>query len=490
MEKVPRKRAKRPIKKWVLLLILAAAAMAAWGAAQYLRAHPVLPDMPPARETVMLLTEPRESIASMTVTPREGAAYPLVRQGDTFVLEGQEDTLLKETILRDMLSVAECMAAENTVIAPEDWDGADVTLADFGLEDPWVTVTLVYADGRSAAVRFGDEAPDETPQRYCLIEGQPGLFTVLTSETDAFFYDAEALRAFDQPALDNSLLDRIDIAGDIDLGLYYTPSGWYLDAPVRYPAHTARVDSLLSHIGQMAFEACLGDAEHMDLSAYGLDSPALTVRMVQAASVITGETTEGEQVSLPVPETEYTLLIGNETGKSGVYLLWEGQVFKASNFLLGFWKDLRVSDLLLRSPINFPTNDLTCVTVRTADATAAYRVEMVESITENNLIATDEYGRTLYDCEITRDGEKTPMDAETFLNWYVSLTALAPSGELPEDYHPAGEPRAVITLSNEHVTREIALYACDALRDAVSVDGTAIYSVEKSWLDGILRDLP
>lgn len=491
MEKVPRKRAKRPIKKWALLLILAAAALAAWGADWYIRTRlSRQPDFTERAETVILLAEARENIQSMTVIPEEGDAYLLSRQGDAFVLQGQEENPLRENILKDMLGVAEYMTAENTVIAPEDWDEGAVTLSDFGLEAPWVSLTVAYTDGRRVNVLFGDEAPDDTPQRYCLVEGQPGLFTVLTSETDAFFYDKEALRAFDQPKIDGSLLDRIDVTGDIILGLFYTPSGWYLDAPLRYPAQTARVSTLLSRIGQMAFEACLGDAEQMDLRAYGLDSPALTVRLTQAASVINGETTEGEQVSVPVPETEYTLLIGDETGKSGVYLLWNGQVFKASNFLLGFWKELNADDLLLRAPVNLQVNDLKEVRVRSGEIQAAYAVEMVESVTENNLIATDEYGQILYDCEVTRAGEETPLDTEAFLAWYASLASLAPAGELPAEYRAAGQPRAVITLTNEHLVREIALYPFDALHDAVSVDGTAVYYTEKGWLDGVLRELP
>lgn len=486
MDSVPRKKAKRVWKKRHVLWLLAVAAAAVAAVLLVLRRDPVLPPPEPLPDTVMLLEEEKDSITALTITPREGAVCALVRAEGGFVLSGREKIALREEIVKEMLAVAEYLPAENIIIAPEDWDPGKVDLADFGLENPQVRLEIDYVDGIRTEVRFGDEAPNETPQRYCQVSGVPGLYTALTSETDVFFYDPDALRAFDQPALDASLFNRIDISGDTTLGMYYTPSGWYMDAPRHYPLRLAGVEALLSRISAMAFESCLGEADGVDLAAYGLAEPALTVRMTQAASVISGETTDGEQVTVPVSETEYTLLVGDDTGKSGVYLMWEGRVFKASNFLLGFWKELNPEDLLLQSPINFLVNDLSSVSLQTPRGKAAYSVTMVESITPNNQIATDEYGQILYDCEVTREGETEPMDAQAFLEWYVALAALSPDGRLPEGYQASGEPRGVVTLTNDHLTRTVALYPYDALHDAIAVDGEALYFVTRTWLDGVM----
>ena len=486
MENVPRKKSRRALKKQTVLALLAIAAVAIAVAAHALQGQPELPGLEPWPEPVMLLTGDKESISSLTVAPREGAACLLVRGEGGFLLAGGEDMPLRESIVNEMLAVAEYLQAENTILAPEEWDADKVNLADFGLDNPWVRLEIAYENGSRVEARFGNEAPNETPQRYCLVSGVPGLYTALTAETDVFFYDLDALRAFDQPELDASLLDRIDVSGSVTLGMYYTPSGWYMDAPRHYPLRAAGVEALLNHISAMAFDSCLGEADDLDLSAYGLAEPALTVRLTQAATVISGETTEGEPVSVPVAETEYSLLLGDETGRSGVYLLWEGRVFKASNFLLGFWKELNPEDLLLQSPINFPINDLTRVSLQAPGVEAAYHITMVESVTPDNRIATDEYGRILYDCEVTREGENSPMDAQAFLDWYVALAALSPDGRLPKGYQVSGEPRAAVLLSNDHVNRTVALYPYDALHDAISVDGEALWFVSRSWLDGVL----
>jgi len=222
---------------------------------------------------------------------------------------------------------------------------------------------------------------------------------------------------------------------------------------------------------------------HMD--SLGLTNPCLTVHLTQAASVISGVTAEGEAVSLDVPETTYTLLLGHETGKSGVYLQWEGMVYKASNFLLGFWKTLEPASFLLTSPINFLINDLIALSLETPTHTRSYTVQMVESITENNQIATDEYGQILYDALIYRAGDAEPMNAETFLSWYVSLAELAPSGKVDASYQPLGEPLAALTLQSQSVTRRLAFYPYDALHMALSLDGECLYYVERSFLTAL-----
>ncbi|MBR6185074.1 MAG: DUF4340 domain-containing protein [Clostridia bacterium] len=489
MEKVPKKKKRRALKKGtVLILLLAAAALT--GAAAYAlnRIKTPLPGRQTA-ESVLLLGRPMEEVESVQIRLRDEAAYTLLWRGEHFALAGHEDDALRDIVTKELrISLAE-LPAENTLLADLSASGS-VTEADFGLKPAWSEVEITYLDGSSARVLIGNLTPnEETPQRYCMKEGDKRLFTILSADSDAFGYREEALRAFSQPGLKGDLLDRIEITGQKELALAYTPSGWLMEKPYRYPAAIPRTDSLLSRIENMRFEACLGDAQDVDLSALGLDSPELTIRLTQAASVITGETTDGETVSLDVPEQTYTLLIGAETGKSGVFAVWEGKAYKASNFLLGFWKELEPRDYLLRAPVNFLINDLTRVSFSSEQAAGAYEIEMVESITQNNQIETDEYGRVLYDCEVKRAGESAPMDAEQFTDWYVRLAALSADGELPSDFALSGESRAQIILKNDHLTRTVAFYPFDTLHDAMAVDGVALFYIQKSRVDAVM-DLP
>ncbi len=485
MEKVPRKKTRRPLKRRTVLLILFSFAALAGGALFFLRSLPAV--LPPGTEseTVLLLSRPAEEVAAVAIAPRDGVAYPLVKQGDSFVLLGQEDEALRADLLDDLLLSLTELPAEATVLSSFS-EAKDLLLSDFGLDPAWARVTVTYSDGEKKELRIGSLAPDpEKPQRYCTVSGSDALYTILEADGAPFLRDMASLKDFAQPSLDGSLLDRIEITGQVEWTLHYTPSGWQMDAPFSYPLSTARMDALLKKIESMAFAACLGRADRLNLSDYGLDDPVLTVELTQAPTVITGETVDGEPVSVPVPETVYTLLIGRETGKSGVWVQWQGQVFTASNFLLGFWKELEPQDYLLQNPVNLLINDLTEVRFTRGGITRGYQVRMVEQITENNQIAVDEYGRVLYDCAVRRTGETQDMDTEAFLAWYTRLASLTPDGRLRDGWTPSGASRAEITLTNDHLTRVITLWPYDALHDAIAVDGQALYYIRNTWLDEI-----
>ena len=483
MEKVPRKKMKRSLKKGTWLTLIACAAALCALCVYLLRATAPLPEIPEKEMPQALLSGGSEAVAAVSIQAEDGEGYVLRRTENGVFLEGREGMALREKSIEEIWDFAGSLASESTVINTR---AQAVNLADFGLAPARLRVGVTRVDGSESELLIGDETPQEMPQRYCMIAGNPYLYTVLASACDVFFHDAAFLRDFDQPALDASLLDRIEISGSLSLDMHYTPSGWILDAPLVYPLSTARMKALLSSVESMGFDACMGCPEETSLSAWGLAAPSLTVRLTQAATRLIGQTSEGESVSFDVPEKTYTLLLGNDIGESGVYVLWEGMVYRASNFVLGFWKDLTVDDLLLREPVNFLINNLNGVEFQTASQRAAYRVELVESITENNQIATDEYGQTLYDCEVYRQGEKEPMEAERFLQWYTSLASLTAAGRLREGFAPSGGPDVEIVLKNDTLTRTIALYPYDALHDAIFVDGVGIFYTEKSWLDTVM----
>ena len=488
MENVPKRKKHPGLSKGaalgllVLLAALIGAALLLWPA------HAPLPPLTEKPAAFLLLPRPVEEIASVEIAAGEGAPVALVRTEGGFALRDHEDTPLRSFVMED-LSLSLGKVPAQAEVLPELYPAQGLTAEAFGLNPPKARVDIVYQDGETRSLLVGSPAPnEETPQRYCMLAGDPKLYTLLSADSDVFFYELDDLRAFDQPQLNPDLLDRIDVTGALEWHIFYTPSGWQMEAPFAYPLAPAKMETLLNRVKSMAFEACLGAAVDLPLSAYGLDAPALTVTLTQAPTVITGETEAGETVTLPVPEKTYTLALGDETGQSGVYALWEGQVFKASNFLFGFWKTLNPLDYALTAPVNFLVNNLSAVRLTAPGVEAGYQVRMVESITENNQIAVDEYGRTLYDCAVRREGEAADMDPEAFLAWYQQLAALRGEGRLPEDYKiPAGEPVAALTLQNDSLTREIALYPFDALHYALAVDGTALYYVSRAWLDQAMR---
>ena len=490
MEKAPKKKARRPLRGRMVLALLLCACAVVGGGVVLVRSLPHGLPVPEERETIMLLARPAEEIASVVIAPRDSAAYPLLRKEDGFVLQGREEAPLRASVMEEItLSLGKVPAEALVLTGLNPTQG--LTKAAFGLEPPQARISITYQDGETKELLLGDLAPDEErPQRYCMVAGDEALYTMLEADSTVFFHEMEYLLDFDQPSIDTSLLDRIEVTGGVVWQADYTPSGWQMEQPFRYPLSLQRMESLLGRVGSMGFEALLGDEDSVDLAALGLDSPEVTVKLTQAATVISGETEEGQQVSFPVDERVYLLKLGRDTGKSGVYLSWEGQVFKASNFLLGFWKTLNPRDLVLLNPVNLPVYDLDTVRLSTPGIDEAYHVRMVESIAENNRIATDEYGQTLYDMAVRRADESEDMNAEAFAAWYTMLASLSGDGTLPEGFALSGESRATVTLTNSHLTRTVSFYPYDALHDAIAVDGVALFYIQKERVDQILSTIP
>lgn len=479
MEKVPHKKRRRFKKSFPLLMLLLAVALCL-GGLSLLRSS-AAPE-PQAAEKIYLLNRPKKEIASLAIISKEYGTYPLARgEDEEMKLPGREDHPLRQDVVEDFLNAAAQM--ESTEVVYESREGLD--LKDFGLTEPALRLVVTYSDGEKKEVRVGNTVTDEeNTLYYCTVSGDDRLFVMLQSQCDIFFHDEAYLLDFRQPKLDASLLDGIEVSGDMALSLSYTPVGWLMEAPFVYPAEPQKTEALLSRIEGMAFEAYLGDEKETDLEQYGLDQPALTVTLRQAPTVIFGETEDGEQVSFDWPAVEYHLLLGDETGKSGVYVLWNGGVYRASNFLLGFWKEIEIESLLCRKPIHFLVNQLTGLTLDSENGKRQFNLEMVESLDPSGQIETDEYGQTLYDAQITENGQR--LDASAFLSWYTELAALSPAGRLPEGYQPQGEAALTLTLETESQVRVLSFIPYDALHDALFVNGVSLFYVDRAFREKAL----
>lgn len=482
MERVPRKKEKKDVRRGRAVLLAVVLLAAAAGA---IAGFSKTPEMPQPQRTpdIWLINEEEENIIHLTCKAEGMQAISLVRIGEHMRMQGREGQLLREDVVEEILYAASHIQAD-TQIGP--LAELDARAADFGLETPSLTVTVILQDGSQQNVIFGKTVPqEETEMYYCLKAGV--LYTVLAEPVSVLYHDAEYLRAFEQPRLQADLIDRIEMTGQTNMTLQYTKDGFVLEKPYAYPMHKQKEERLLERLERMAFEACLGTPEENDMAALGLDVPCLTVVLTQAPSVIEGITAEGEHVTLDVPERQYTLQLGHETGKSGVYVLWEGMVYKASNFLLGFWKEMTVEELLSETPLNISVDRLQQLTVETPSGKTIYTVEMVEALTAENQIATDEFGQILYDAQVRRDG--VLVDAAAFLDWYVQLNRLPYAGRTGENDRVSGECVAAVTVKTDALERTVAFYPCDALHVLVEVDGTAVFFAEKSALS-LLEKLP
>ena len=486
MERVKQKQKKHIRKGWILLAVfLVLAGVAA--ALVVLDRTPV--DIPEEivneikkQEAVFVTQIPEEEIESLSVFPRDYTAYALQKYGDEMGLLPDLSMPLRQDVVDSILYAAGTMQA-NIVLGP--MEELHATPADFGFDPPSLRYVITRTDGGETEVLLGDTVPEtEVEQYYCMAEGM--VYTVLSEPCYPLFHNEEYLRDFRQPSLQSDLVDRIEVQGALQMTLQYTPDGFVMETPVKYPVQGAKMDALLNYIDRMAFEAYLGPVEENDLEAFGLKDPYLTVTITQAPSHLEGVTTDGESISMDVGQITYTLLLGHDTGRSGVYVCWNGGVYKASNFLFGFWKKMNPEEFYSRAPMNFQVDRLRSVTVESAGEQTVYEVEMVEVIGENNQIATDEYGQTLYDAQVKKNGEI--VDAAAFLNWYVQLNRIPVSG-MGEIGGKEGAPVVSLFFRTDALERHVVFRPYDALHVWVEVDGTAVFYTEKSAIS-FLNTLP
>lgn len=434
------------------------------------------------QEAVFVTQIPEEEIESLSVFPREYTAYELQKNGDQMGMLPDPSLPLRQDVVENILYAAGNLQA-NIVLGPmEDLHAAP---ADFGFDTPSLRYVIGRTDGQVTEVLLGDVVPEtEAEQYYCMAEGM--VYTVLAEPCDSLFHNAEYLRDFKQPSLQSDLIDRIEVSGALQMTLQYTVDGFVMEAPVKYPVQSTKMDAVLSYIDRMAFEAYLGTMEENDLESLGLHEPYITVTITQAPSHLEGVTVDGESISMDVGQITYTLLLGHDTGRSGVYVGWNGGVYKASNFLFGFWKQIDPNEFYSRTPMNFQVDRLRSVTVEAGGEETVYEVEMVEVIGEDNQISTDEYGQTLFDAQVKKNGEI--MDAAAFLNWYVQLNRMPVSG-MGETKNGGGEVLASVLLKTEDTERRVVFWPYDALHVWVEVDGTAVFYTEKSAIS-LLNTLP
>lgn len=477
-----RRRAPRTGRRWLVPLILALTLAALAGAWLLLRAKPVaLPDPVTAQATVLSDREATD-IVRIAVENRYDAPYALARDGQDWIMEGDEGFLFRASTLDAMVNNAALVVTEDTVgdtLAHPEWQ-----LMAFGLEEPAARVTVQFADGGTLSFRIGDAVPQETPAYYFLLEGDSHIYTISADVFEAYTYTRMGLHDVTDPALKGDLIDRIAFDGADPFVMEREADGWYLTAPFRYPLADAAVNSLLTRLEGLRFAQYLAPEAEADLAACGLQPPQRTLTLDIAESVLTGYDETGQPLAeTTLPAYQLTFALGNNENDVVFYCLYRGDVVKATVFSGGFLLTQTYAPLLLTAPFNAPTNDLAALTVTRDGKSLEYAVSLRERVLPNNQFETDENGRVLYDVAVELNG--TPVDSDAFLAAYGRLLALRASDPLPEGWQPVGAPLLTISFRRSGASRQVAVYPLDALHSAVSVDGIALFRVEKGWGEGI-----
>jgi len=485
MIEVRRKKVRRMNKKRRALILLAVAAVGfGAGYTVWKGNQTTVIELPRKEDTTTVFSDRENSqVLSMTVNNGRGETYTVYQTDGVWYMQGEVSFAFDDSALYDLLYEGAQVVTEYTVGRLSELNG--ITYADYGLEaGNCITASMTYDDGSTLAYRVGDLVPEETPRYYFCTEGDDTIYIVSRDMQETLCLSSRVLHTVPNLALNADLIDRVSFTGENAFTIENRTEGWYMTAPFEYPLSASAVETLLGKIADLRFAQCVAGAD-ADLDAFGLNTPRRTMTIDIAGSVVTGYDDNGDVAAeKQLDAYQLTFVCGGDANANAYYCLYRGMIYKATQFTAGFMLTQGYTTLLTASPINIPTNILTGLAWEKDGESHAYAIELVESVKENNQLETDEDGNILYSTVVTRDGQA--MNSEDFLNAYRQLVSVRTVSRVSESYRlPDAQPDVTLTLTGDGLNRKIEFYPLDALHYAVSVNGVALYYIEKDMISGI-----
>lgn len=434
-------------------------------------------------ERIDLLRLPVSDIASLTVYPTGGEKYTIVqkKQGQ-YHLESNPDYPLQAKTLDEMFDAVSSMVADSMVIK----NIPETQLQEFGVNEESLRFTITDKNKESSTWYFGYELNTEVPMRYLYQQGGSMYLTGI-NYPDICNFTVQELHPVPSINFTPDIITGIQVVqGNHALRLIDENGMWFLTAPFKYPADKQAVDGLLQKIGDMRLAAFVEDASDQALTRYGFDMPRATITLNIADSTISVLSPEQQVVQQDrIAAHSNTFVIGNPIEGIGFYCLYEDMVFKATNLSMGFFMDMYAEDYTLKNPFNISLNVMKSMKLQRNGETTDYQFIIVEQILQNNEIATDEFGNTLFDMHVEKNG--APIETSSFIADYTNLNHVRVDGILDDSKKINQEnPLLLAELEYETGRRTIAFYPYDALHAAVSIDGIICHYIEIEKISNIL----
>ena len=444
-----------------------------------------------AEPAQVIVSRAPEEVAAVGVTLREGESWVALRDGDELIVQGDDGFPIDRTLVNGILQAVSQVETEHVLAEKaEDWQDR---LADFGLDSPRALVEVRYVDGERLTLRVGNRMSDGDRTYYYLsVDGDGRLMTLDVGTEEELNVSRPLLRAVTQPVIHKARLDDITLAtpertcrwtleGDIT-----DPDAadrWLLTEPLRYPADGEAVANLRTTLANFVLGAWEAEADEASLARCGFDHPRLTLTAHMAAGSLTS--TGADSAITEYPESTFKLIVGGERTELTDYVLWDGQIYVASRFSLSAFLNLDPLNTLSRYPVLTSLSNLRELTVTDDSGTVTYAVTYEQQVNPDNSLVTDEDGRPVLSASVTRNGE--PFSWEAFENAYQRMLLVTVSGALPEDWQPDTPPHTrMVFRTRTGVEHTVALYAWDAMHDAVEVDGEMVFYLIR---DGLRLDL-
>lgn len=421
-------------------------------------------------DRVVLRTE-HESIVSITVVPVAYPAFTLVRDGETFVVEGSPDYPLKQADIETLVAYISSIEPAQ-VVGELTQLQADIEQFGFSEDSPRVTAHL--KDGRVISFRFGADAPTEVPAVYFLLDHDPHLYTINSSVRDLFDRGLHFLHLVPEIAVeDASAVRSISVTSNgKDVALTrQADDKWRITSPFQYPVDDRSMDLIMEGVLALRLAVFAEDiTEHTDLEKYGLapDSPEILIAM------------DGKP--------EISLRLGKDIRGVGIYCEFEGAIYMATYLSVGFLQNLSAETLAFKGITDIPFEDVRKLEVRFQGLEYSYDILWYERVAPNNELMHGEDGQVLMDLEVTTEGKI--VDAHLLTGFFERISSLRSAVSVPQDTaQPLDAPWLTIIIHDSSQRQMLAFHRMDEGISLLSLDDVVVCAFEEAALWAAINQL-
>jgi len=255
-------------------LVALALVVLAFGAYLYFyERHRPTTDERAERKDKVFATLDRDAVAGIEVVNEHGR-FVLAKDGDDWKLTAPLADRANRGAISTLLSTLTGLKAERTL------EAGGVKLADYGLAEPKLTVTLTDKDGTARTLKLGGELPLGTTRAALTADGG-SVYLVSKYVADDLDKDLSGWRSTDLAEVLSTDVASLTVrSGDRRVAVARSGSTWTLTEPVSDLADPQRPQDLLGDLNAAQIKEFLD--EPGDLAALGLATPRIEVTVVRS----------------------------------------------------------------------------------------------------------------------------------------------------------------------------------------------------------------
>lgn len=447
--------------------------------------------------TYAMIEQDKEALVSLTVKNEEGefTVEPVDKSEEDSEDEDNSSTEFTIPALSQyeqessyLLTLASDMSSLNANAKVAD---SVEDKAKYGLDNPIVTVTANFEEGKQYVLTVGSAAYGGG--YYATVSGDDALYTISDTVGDElkrgelYYVSKVLIAAADtsesdaEDTIHSVTITRSDLAQPITMKLLTDENANYESYASKYML-TSPLESDINSgvdanyvdifVGGTATEI-VGYYKAEDAATYGFDNPTATV-------------------DLSYNDTTAKFIIGKLADESSnYYVMLEGRdlVYKASEGMLGYANSVTADDLISSQPILPNIAKVATVDVTVDSQTYTFSItneeEEPEETSTDDTSSEEASEPVINTTGVSYNGKE--LDIDNFKTYYQLLLSV-PAEQVHLDA-PTGTPAAAIVYHyTDGKSDTVELYSLGSRRMGIAVNGTMKYEGRSSYIDKLIKE--